>query len=71
MDEEVTARATLDLNQELSKEYERWERLYIGGVHEADPKTKKLCAIAFMEGARAIQSMMKKALIEVLSDRQP
>ena len=70
MDQEVKASEPFDLNRELSEEYERWERLYLGGVYEVDPKTKNLCCIAFSEGARAIQSLMKTALIEVLSERK-
>ena len=70
MDKEVSAPEPFDLNRELSEEYERWERIYLGGVHDADQKTKNLCAIAFAEGAKVIQSLMKTALIEVLSERK-
>jgi len=52
-----------DLTKHLNEQFMAWESVYL---RDADYEQCRLCAAAYMEGARAIQSLMQQAVIDVL-----
>jgi hypothetical protein len=77
MGQEVKASEPFDLNQELAHKYMNWQGTYLCNMLKGDDAgndahTAKLCCIAFMEGAKALQLLMMSAIVhEAFPDRQP
>jgi hypothetical protein len=63
----------LDLNAALAEAYIKWQETYL--TRMLLPPTERtadfcdrMCCIAFMEGARTVQSMMQQALMEAVAE---
>lgn len=70
----MTAPESFDLNEALATAYMGWQHTYLKHMPQpasetTDQYTSRVCCIAYMEGAKAVQLLMQQALMDVLAEQ--
>ena len=63
-----------DLNEKLAQAYINWQQTYLTGMLQLPGESvadycDRMCCIAHMEGARAMQGLLHLALIDIFAEQ--
>jgi len=70
----VTTPEPYDLNEKLTESYIKWQQTYLADMlqlpdESAVDYSDRMCSIAFMEGAKAMQALLNQTLLEIFAEQ--
>ena len=69
----MTTPEPYDLNEKLAESYIKWQQTYLTNVSPTKRENTleyadRMCSIAFMEGAKTMQTLTHQALLEIYAE---